>query len=81
MNDEYSSYENGGTIDHNAWNMNTKSKYKDSVKKTNLTSSYCNVTHGMEKKFTCVYCSKNFNRMWNLERHIKSVHNESFPVY
>lgn len=32
---------------------------------------------GMEKKVPCPLCAKRFRRKWNLEQHIKRVHNRS----
>lgn len=77
---EYDSFVNGGTNDndmHSSWHIRTGSKvfYKDS-------SSFDKFSHGAgaEKKFACVICSKQFARLWNLERHIKNVHSDRFPV-
>lgn len=71
---EYRSNENCGDDDYNkrAWHIRTESKNKVNV--TNTISSYYKINHGMDRKFSCSICSKDFGRLWNLERHIKNVH-------
>lgn len=82
---EYSSYESGGNNDNNihAWRLNTElSNMKKRKNLKNLIRPTTYYNNGTEKKiFSCIICTKNFGRLWNLERHMKNIHNERCPMY
>lgn len=71
------SYDNGGNNDSNTrlWHITTDT---ESINVIDHRSYYVKCE---DKKFACVICSKTFGRLWNLERHIKTIHNEHFSVY